>query len=375
MQLVQSQFEEVISSARILIIGAAGSIGREVVFELSRFNPAALHCVDISENGLVSVTRKLRSTNTTYRGDYDTFVIDATSHLLEGFMKSQKRYDLVFNLAAIKHVRSEKDGFSSSRMLATNVLMPNRLAKILDRTPLFSVSTDKATNPVNLMGASKRLMELLLANQDKTDCRFARFANVIFSDGSLFDGILERIAKREPFSVPSDIQRYFMTPEEAGRLCLIAGITGNHKDIFFPKIGREVVPLSFVDLLSKLAEQINIDIEFTRDEEQVKEYSKDGPRSASVPIPVLLFTSDTPGEKSLEEFSKHTDLVRENEFDAISVTSVNGQLNGSSGKILEAIINLCESQKSDENPFPKFLEATLDDFYPIDGSGSLNSKM
>ena len=108
MQLVQSQFEEVISSARILIIGAAGSIGREVVFELSRFNPAALHCVDISENGLVSVTRKLRSTNTTYRGDYDTFVIDATSHLLEGFMKSQKRYDLVFNLAAIKHVRSEK---------------------------------------------------------------------------------------------------------------------------------------------------------------------------------------------------------------------------------------------------------------------------
>ncbi|MDA9930200.1 polysaccharide biosynthesis protein [Alphaproteobacteria bacterium] len=364
-----------LKAARILVIGAAGSIGREVVLQLVNYNPVSVHCVDISENGLVALTRKVRSTKQQFTGDFDTFLLDITSELLPKFLAFQDDYDYVFNLAASKHVRSEKDIYSLSRMIQTNVLAPIKIASCMNTGSLFCVSTDKATNPANLMGASKRLMELTLAQSDRAICKFSRFANVAFSDGSLLDGILQRIALKEPFSIPSDIKRYFMTPEEAGSLCLISGIMGQNKEIYFPKINEIMQPISFTEILERISKAKKVPFVLTENNSEFQNLIASQLKSENANIPVLLFKSDTPGEKSVEEFCKTSDEMKQSNFSRIEITQVSGTITDDVDTVLRTTQDIIASDQQDTGKILSYFKYLMSDFDYIEGQGSLNQKM
>ena len=230
--------ESEISNARFLVIGGAGTIGQAVVQEIFKRDPKALHIVDISENNMVELVRDLRSTIGYGNGEFKTFALDCGSVEFEALVQNEGPYDYVFNLSALKHVRSEKDPYTLMRMIMVNVfntVKTLRMAKEMGAKKYFCVSTDKAANPVNMMGASKRIMEMFLMRESLTqDISMARFANVAFSDGSLLHGFNQRFTKKQPFAAPNDVRRYFVTPQESGELCLLSGLLGNNRDIFFP---------------------------------------------------------------------------------------------------------------------------------------------
>ena len=221
------------------MIGGAGSIGQAVTKEIFKRNPRKLHIVDISENNMVELVRDIRSSDGYINGEFKTFALDAGSYAYDAFIKADGEYDYVLNLSALKHVRSEKDPYTLMRMVEVNILNTIKTiqqAKDKGIKKYFCVSTDKAANPVNMMGASKRIMEHFLMRESKDiDISTARFANVAFSDGSLLHSFNQRIQKKQPIVAPNDIKRYFVTPQESGELCLMSCLLGDTKDIFFPK--------------------------------------------------------------------------------------------------------------------------------------------
>ena len=233
----EEDLRRIISRSRFLILGGSGSIGQSVVREVFKRDPKVLHVVDISENNLVELVRDIRSTVGYGSGDFRTFALDCGSVEFIACVKSEGPYDYVFNLSALKHVRSEKDPYTLMRMIMVNVfntIKTLRLAKKMGAKNYFCVSTDKAANPANMMGASKRIMEMFLMRESLTqNISMARFANVAFSDGSLLHGFNQRFAKRQPLSAPNDVRRYFVTPQESGELCLLSGLFGKNRDIFF----------------------------------------------------------------------------------------------------------------------------------------------
>ena len=239
---VDKQLKELVAGQRFLVIGGAGSIGQAVTKEIVMRNPACVHVIDISENNLVEVVRDIRSSTDDVTCDLRTFVIDVGSPLFTAFTKEFNRYDYVLNLSAMKHVRSEKDPYSLFRMLNTNIHCTKvtiDAAKAVGAKKFFAVSTDKAANPVNLMGASKLVMEhLLLEASSRVTVSSARFANVAFSNGSLLYGMVHRIAKQQPISSPSDISRMFMTHTESGQLCLFSCLLGGNAEWFLPPTSR-----------------------------------------------------------------------------------------------------------------------------------------
>ena len=220
-----------------MVIGGAGSIGQAVCHQIFKRDPKLLHVVDISENNMVELVRNIRSTIGYGSGIFETFAIDCGSSEFESLINHEGPYDYIFNLSALKHVRSEKDPYTLMRMISVNIfntIKVTKLAKDMDAKKYFCVSTDKAANPVNMMGASKRIMEMFLMRESLTqNVSMARFANVAFSDGSLLHGFNQRFSKKQPFSAPNDVSRYFVTPEESGELCLLSGLKGNNRDIFF----------------------------------------------------------------------------------------------------------------------------------------------
>jgi FlaA1/EpsC-like NDP-sugar epimerase len=234
----EDYLKEIICKSRFLIIGGAGSIGQAVTNEIFRRDPRTLHVVDISENNMVELVRDIRSTAGYGSGDFRTFVLDCGGVEFEALMSIEGPYDYVFNLSALKHVRSESDPFTLMRMIMVNIfntIKTVRLSNKMGVKKYFCVSTDKAANPVNMMGASKRIMEIFLMRESLTqNISMARFANVAFSDGSLLHGFNQRFAKQQPFAVPNDIRRYFITPQESGELCLLSGLLGENREIFFP---------------------------------------------------------------------------------------------------------------------------------------------
>ena len=238
------ELEQAVGKGRFLVIGGAGSIGRAVVRELFRRKPSALHVVDLSENNLVELVRDLRSSLGYFDGDFRTFALDAVSPVFDAMFHREGPYDYVLNLAAMKHVRSEKDPYTLMRLLEVNILGTMKtvdLAAAAGARKYFSVSTDKAAAPASLMGASKRVMELALMRNDlAVPVSTARFANVAFSDGSLLHGFTQRLRNRQPISAPLDIQRYFVTQREAGELCLLSCLQGQARDIFFPKESEQM---------------------------------------------------------------------------------------------------------------------------------------
>lgn len=300
----EAQLCDIVSNSRFLVLGGAGSIGQAVTKEIFKRNPAKLHVVDISENNLVELVRDIRSSFGYIPGDFRTFALDIGSVEYDAFFKADVGYDYILNLSALKHVRSEKDPYTLMRMVDVNVFNTDKtLRQAIDAgaKKYFCVSTDKAANPVNMMGASKRIMEMFLMRRSlQMDISTARFANVAFSDGSLLHGFNQRLEKRQPIVAPNDVRRYFVTPKESGELCLMSCIFGNNRDIFFPKLSEELHLISFADIAVKYLAEKGFEPVICSDEGEARELAKTLPEQGKWPC--LFTSSDTTGEKDFEEF-------------------------------------------------------------------------
>jgi FlaA1/EpsC-like NDP-sugar epimerase len=315
----------IVESSSFLVIGGAGSIGQSVVKEIFKRNPLKLHVVDISENNMVELVRDIRSTYGYIEGDFRTYSLDIGSLEYDAFIKSDGKYDYVLNLSALKHVRSEKDPFTLMRMIDVNVY--NTIKTIRQSVEngakkYFCVSTDKAANPVNMMGASKRIMELYLMRESKhIPISTARFANVAFSDGSLLHGFNQRIQKKQPIVAPNDIKRYFVTPQESGELCLMSCLLGDNRDIFFPKLSENLHLITFADIAKKYLIELGYEPFECKTEEEARELINTLPIEKKWPC--LFSKSDTTGEKDFEEFYVDGETLDLNRFPNLGIVKSN----------------------------------------------------
>lgn len=316
---------DTVKNSRFLVLGAAGSIGQAVAREIFSRNPRKLHLVDISENNLVEAVRDIRSSLGYFSGEFKTFSLDIGSDIYDAFIEQDGKYDYVLNLSALKHVRSEKDPFTLMRMVDVNILNTDKTisqAANHGAKKYFCVSTDKAANPVNMMGASKRIMEFFLAKRIRDiPISTARFANVAFSDGSLLHGFNQRLNKRQPLAVPSDVKRYFVTPQESGELCLMSCLLGKKLDIFFPKENEELRLTSFVDIATRYLEHRGLEPYACDSEDEARIRVED--LAAAGKWPCFFFTSDTTGEKSFEEFFTDSEKLDLQRFFSIGVIQQN----------------------------------------------------
>jgi len=301
---LDKDLKEIVSSSSFLVIGGAGSIGSAVTKEIFIRDPKKLYVVDISENNLVELVRDIRSEFGYISGDFKTFAIDVASAEFDALLAQSGGFDYVLNLSALKHVRSEKDSFTLMRMLETNIFNTDKtLAQAYDMKSkkYFCVSTDKAANPVNLMGASKRIMEMFAFRRSlEIDVSMARFANVAFSDGSLLFGFQKRIEKAQPIVAPNDVRRYFLTPKESGELCLLSTIFGENRDIFFPKLDENLDLITFSEIAKRYLANLGYEPFLCENEEEARKLAKVLPKDDFYPC--LFAPSDTTGEKDYEEF-------------------------------------------------------------------------
>ncbi len=300
----KDELVEIVSNSKFLVIGGAGSIGQAVAKEIFKRNPKLLHVVDISENNLVELVRDIRSTLGYIEGDFRTFAIDYGSTQFKCLINEYHDYDYIFNLSALKHVRSEKDPYTLMRLIEVNILNTVesiKIAKKIGAKKYFCVSTDKAANPVNMMGASKRIMEMFLMKESESiNVSTARFANVAFSDGSLLHGFNQRFAKQQPIAAPYDVRRYFLTPQESGELCLMSCLFGENRDIFFPKLNENLHLTTFSDIAKKYIKNLGyVPYECDSEEEARSSANK---LIKDKKWPCYFFKSDTSGEKDFEEF-------------------------------------------------------------------------
>lgn len=312
---------EIVSRSSFLVLGGAGSIGQAVVKEIFKRNPLKLHVVDISENNMVELVRDIRSSFGYIDGDFQTFALDIGSIEYDAFIASDGKYDYVLNLSALKHVRSEKDPYTLMRMIDVNVF---NTIKTIDQSiahgakKYFCVSTDKATNPVNMMGASKRIMEMFLIWKSREiDISTARFANVAFSDGSLLHGFNQRIQKRQPIVAPNDIKRYFVIPKESGLLCLMSCIFGENRDVFFPKLSEDLHLITFADIAVRYLAALGYEAYDCGDEAEAR--SKMDTLPAENKWPCLFTSSDTTGEKDFEEFFTSSEILDMDSFENLGI--------------------------------------------------------
>ena len=316
-----AHIKNIVSNSRFLVIGGAGSIGQAVTREIFKRDPKVLHVVDISENNMVELVRDLRSTVGYGSGEFKTFAVDCGSIEFEAFMKSEGPYDYVLNLSALKHVRSEKDPYTLMRMIMVNVfntIKTLRMAKKMGAKKYFCVSTDKAANPVNMMGASKRIMEMFLMRESLTqEISMARFANVAFSDGSLLHGFNQRFTKKQPFSAPNDVRRYFVTPQESGELCLLSCLLGNNRDIFFPKLSEKLHLITFSDIAVRYLTERGYEPYQCQSEDEARDRAEE--LIAKKQWPCYFFKSDTTVEKDFEEFFTDNEDLDMGRFQSIGV--------------------------------------------------------
>lgn len=317
----ESALGKKVADSSFLVLGGAGSIGQAVVKEIFKRNPKKLHVVDISENNLTELVRDIRSSFGYIDGDFQTFALDIGSVIYDAFIEQDGAFDYVLNLSALKHVRSEKDPYTLMRMIEVNILNTEKtILQSIKKGSLkyFCVSTDKAANPVNMMGASKRIMEKFLMRRSK-DIRIstARFANVAFSDGSLLHSFNQRIQKNQPIVAPTDVKRYFVTPEESGQLCLMSCIFGDTRDIFFPKLSERLDLITFSSIAKKYLEENGYDAHECISEHEARESVKELKKNKKWPCFFTL--SDTTGEKSFEEFFMPDENLDLETFDKLGI--------------------------------------------------------
>jgi FlaA1/EpsC-like NDP-sugar epimerase len=317
----EEDLKAIIGRSRFLIIGGSGSIGQAVTHEVFRRDPKVLHVVDISENNMVELVRDIRSTVGYGSGDFRTFALDCGGVEFEALMAAEGPYDYVFNLSALKHVRSESDPFTLMRMIMVNIfntIKTVRLAKKMGAKKYFCVSTDKATNPVNMMGASKRIMEMFLIRESLTqNISMARFANVAFSDGSLLHGFNQRFAKRQPLAAPNDVRRYFVTPQESGELCLLSGLLGENREIFFPKLSEKLHLITFSEIAVRFLKAHGYEPFECKSEDEARDRAEE--LIANKQWPCYFFKSDTTGEKDFEEFFTDNEDLDMERFETVGV--------------------------------------------------------
>lgn len=317
----EERISEIVRTSRFLVIGGAGSIGQAVSREIFKRNPLKLHIVDISENNLVEAVRDIRSSLGYIEGDFRSFALDCGSWEYDAFFRSEGPYDYVLNLSALKHVRSEKDPYTLMRMIEVNIFNTEktmRQALESGAKKYFCVSTDKAANPVNMMGASKRIMEYFLMRMSlKLPISTARFANVAFSDGSLLHGFNQRLQKRQPIAAPNDIRRYFVTPQESGELCLMSCLLGDNRDIFFPKLSEKLHLITFSEIAVKYLKSLGYEPYECASEDEARDHAEE--LIAIGKWPCYFFPSDTTGEKDFEEFYTDSETLDMNRFESIGI--------------------------------------------------------
>ncbi len=367
-----------INGKSVLVIGGAGSIGSSFIKALLPFKPACLVVVDTNENALAELTRDLRSTKDMYVPvDYLTYPMDFASPVFEKMFRSRGGFDVVGNFSAHKHVRSEKDVYSVEALLQNNVLHAKLLLDLLSEYPpevYFCVSTDKAANPVNIMGASKRIMEdVIFSYSDLFPVKTARFANVAFSNGSLPAGFLARIQKLQPLSGPSDVRRYFVSPEESGQICLLAAILGANREIFFPKL-NEAQMMTFDAIGTELLKAHGYEVlECNSDQEAIDKAEE--LKNGSNLYPVHYLISDTSGEKPFEEFVTDTETADYNRFTSLGV--ITGKVIPDKTRIEQLFNELNEVfiREAKKEEVITIMQRYLPNFEHIETGKSLDSKM
>ena len=318
---------KIITNSSFLVIGGAGSIGQAVTKEIFKRNPKKLHVVDISENNMVELVRDIRSSFGYINGDFRTFALDVGSVEYDAFIEADGIYDYVLNLSALKHVRSEKDPFTLMRMIDVNIFNTNKTIQQSIKKGVkkyFCVSTDKAANPVNMMGASKRIMEMFVNKRSwDISVSMARFANVAFSDGSLLHGFDQRIKKQQPIVAPNDIKRYFVIPKESGELCLMSCIFGENRDIFFPKLNENLHLITFSKIAQNYVYAKGLEPFLCDTEDEARE--KINELDLTKQWPCLFTKSDTTGEKEFEEFFTKNETLDMNQFKNLGIIKNNAK--------------------------------------------------
>lgn len=343
----EAELQKIISISKFLVIGGAGSIGQAVTKEIFKRNPEKLHIVDVSENNMVELVRDIRSTYGYIDGDFQTFALDIGSIEYDAFIEADGKYDYVLNLSALKHVRSEKDPYTLMRMINVNVFNTDKtIQQSIDKgvKKYFCVSTDKAANPVNMMGASKRIMEMFLMRKSKEiEISTARFANVAFSDGSLLHGFNQRIQKSQPIVAPNDIKRYFVIPQESGELCLMSCIFGENRDVFFPKLSENLHLITFADIAEKYLRNLGYEPYLCKDEEEARTLIHKLPKEGKWPC--LFTASDTTGEKDFEEFFTDKEILDMDRYENLGI--IKNDLNVEEEKLnnFESSINSLKEKK------------------------------
>ena len=367
-----------IESSSFLVIGAAGSIGQAVSKEIFKRNPKALHCIDLSENNLVELVRDLRSSIGYIKGEFKTFALDAGSPEFLHMIEANGPYDFILNLSALKHVRSEEDAYTLMRMIKVNILNTeqNILSAIeMSSKKYFCVSTDKAANPVNMMGASKRIMELFLSvYSNQMDISTARFANVAFSDGSLLEGFNQRIKKNQPISAPNDVKRYFLTPQESGELCLLSCLLGDNRDIFFPKLDENIHLITFSEIASRFLKHHGYSPHICSSEEEARSEIHNLIKAKKWPC--FFSQSSTTGEKDFEEFYEAADTINSHTYKDIGIIKSN--LDSSKQEIdffKEQIFSMLENGSYSKESILKLFQRLLPKFNHNEKGIYLDSKM
>ena len=364
-----------VKDKKILIIGGAGTIGANYIQQILRFKPSKITVVDINENGLTELTRDLRSSNLLdYRPEYITYPVNLLSDTFDKIFYSET-WDIVSNFSAHKHVRSEKDKISVEALIKNNVFGAIKILNLCEENSpnyFFSVSTDKAANPVNIMGASKNLMEKLILSK-KNDFRVstARFANVAFSNGSLLDGFVHRLEKKQPLSCPSDIKRFFVTPEQSGQICLLATFLGDTGNIFFPKLDFHKDQIYFKDIALDYLKEKKLEPEYMSSEKEAKDFDIDSNLGR---YPIYFFKTDTSGEKEYEEFYTEEEDYNISKYDSL------GFINTSKVEIsfkevqasFEAVFSNANSGKLD---IIRIINKYVPDFIHIETGKHLDQKM
>jgi len=374
----ETELSSIVSSSSFLVLGGAGSIGQAVTKEIFKRNPKKLHVVDISENNMVELVRDIRSSFGYIDGEFATFALDIGSLEYDAFIKQDGKYDFVLNLSALKHVRSEKDPFTLMRMIETNIFNTDKtLQQSIENgsNKYFCVSTDKAANPVNMMGASKRIMEMFVHRKSQNiNVSMARFANVAFSDGSLLHGFNQRLEKNQPIVAPNDIKRYFVTPQESGELCLMSCIFGENRDIFFPKLSEDLHLISFADIAVKYLNEKGYEPYLCKDEDEARELAKTLPSEGKWPC---LFTqSDTTGEKDFEEFFTQNETLDMEKFENLGVIKNEANFNESLLNEFASEIRMYkENEKWSKDQIVKLFFKMLPDFAHKETGKYLDGKM